>query len=119
MTVTTFPTRLIQLHTYLLHFWPDLPGQLVTFLLDDDIKEILYHAMPNTWEKKIVIQGYYYLDGSIHSMVEFFETKTENLEKSRKCFLKKQDEEQLKKGSNKREGSAFRRFRGQRLRQGT
>ena len=37
--------------------------------------------MPNRWKKKIVEQGYNYLDGPIHSMVEFFETRIENLEK--------------------------------------
>ena len=47
-----------------------------------DIKEILYHAMPNTWEKKIVEQGYNYLDGPVHSMAEFFETRIEILQKS-------------------------------------
>ena len=38
--------------------------------------------MPNTWKKKTVEQGYSYLDGPIHSMAEFFETRMENLEKS-------------------------------------
>ena len=32
--------------------------------------------------EKIVEQGYNYLDGPIHSMAEFFETRIENLEKS-------------------------------------
>ena len=35
--------------------------------------------MINAWEKKMV--GYNFLDGSIHAMVEFFETRIENLEK--------------------------------------
>ena len=43
----------------------DRPGQLVASLPDNDIKEILYHAMPNTWEKKMAEQGYKYLDGPI------------------------------------------------------
>ena len=82
MKVRSFTTRLIQLNTYLPYFPPDRPGQLVTSLPDDDIKEILYHAMPNTWKKKMIEQGYNYLDGPIHSMAEFFETRIENLEKS-------------------------------------
>ena len=72
MKVRLFTTRLIQLNMYLLYF-PSLPG--------DDIKEILYHAMPNMWKKKMVEQGYNYLDGPIHSMVDFFKTRIENLEK--------------------------------------
>ena len=82
MKVRSFTTRLIQLNTYLPYFPPDRPGQLVTSLPDDDIKEILYHAMPNTWKKKMIEQGYNYLDGPIHAMAEFFETRIENLEKS-------------------------------------
>ena len=82
MKVRSFTTRLIQLNTYLPYFSPDRPGQLVASLPDDDIKEILYHAMPNMWKKKMIEQGYKYLDGPIHSMAEFFETRIENLEKS-------------------------------------
>jgi len=110
MKVRSFTTRLIQLNTYLPYFPPDRPGQLVTSLPDDDIKEILYHAMPNTWKKKMIEQGYNYLDGPIHSMAEFFETRIENLEKSippsvpsrngkqksRKASKKKEEQEEQK-----------------------
>ena len=82
MKVRSFTTRLIKLNTYLLYFPADRPGQLVVSLPDDDIKEILCHAMPNTWKKKMIEQGYNYLDGPIHAMAEFFETRIENLEKS-------------------------------------
>ena len=75
MKVRSFTTRLIQLNMYLQYFPPDRPGQLVTSLPDDDIKEILYHAMPNTWKKKMVEQGYNYLDGLIYSVAEFFKTR--------------------------------------------
>ena len=33
------------------------------------------------WQKNMVEQGYNYLDGPIHSMAEFFETRIKNLEK--------------------------------------
>ena len=82
MKVRSFTTRLLQLNIHLPYFPQDCPGQLVTSLPDDDIKEILYYAMPNTWEKKMVGQEYNYLDGPIHSMEVFFETRIENLEKS-------------------------------------
>ena len=49
MEVRVFITMLIQLNTYLPYFLPVSPGQLVTSLPDDNIKEILYHAMPNLW----------------------------------------------------------------------
>ena len=56
MKVRSFTTRLIQLNTYLPYFPPDRPGQLVTSFPDDDIKEILYHAIPNMWKRRIGIQ---------------------------------------------------------------
>ena len=59
----------------------DCPDQLGTSLPGDDIKEILYHAMPKTWKNKLVEQGYNYLDGPIHSMAEFVKTRIENIEK--------------------------------------
>ena len=68
MKVWSCTTRLIQLNTYLQYFPPGRPGQLVTSLPDDDIKEILYQAMTNTWKKKMIEQRYNYLDGHIHSM---------------------------------------------------
>ena len=65
MKVCTFTTRLIQLNNYLPYFPPDCVGQMVTALPDDEVKEILYHAMPNLWRKKMTEQGYNYLDRSI------------------------------------------------------
>ena len=47
--VCTFTTRLIQLNNYLPYFPPDYVGQMVTGLPGDEVKEILYHAMPNLW----------------------------------------------------------------------
>ena len=60
MKVWSFTTRLIQLNMHSPYFPPDRPGQLVTSLSDDDIKEILYQAMPNMWKKITVEQGYNY-----------------------------------------------------------
>ena len=77
--VRTFMTRLIQLNMCLPYFPPDRPGQLVTSLPKDDIKEILYHNMPNTWRKKMVEQRYNFLDSPINSVSDFFEARIENL----------------------------------------
>ena len=76
--VRSFTIMLIQLNTYLPYFLPDCPGQLVTSFTDGDMKEILYHAVPNTWKKNMVEQGYNSLYGPIHSMAEFFKTRIEN-----------------------------------------
>ena len=81
MRVRTFITRLLHLNTNLAYFHPDREGQSVNSLPEDEVKEILYHAMPNMWKKKKVEQGHNYLDGSIQNMTEFFETRIENLER--------------------------------------
>ena len=83
---------------YLPYFPPGCPGQIVTSLLGDDIKETLYHAMPNLWEKKMIEEGYNYLDGPIHAMAELFETRIENLEKSIPPSIPTRNSKKSKKG---------------------
>ena len=51
MKVRPFTARLSMRNTYLRYFPLEQPGQLVVSLPDDDIKEILYHAMPHMWGK--------------------------------------------------------------------
>ena len=80
MKVRTFTTRLIQLNNYLPYFPPNCIGQMVTALPDDEVKEILYHAIPNSWRKKMTEQGYNYLDRYIQEISGFFEIRVENLE---------------------------------------
>ena len=80
MKVRTFTSRLIQLNNCLPYFPPDHVGQMVTALSNDEVKEILYHAMSNSWRKKMTEQGYNYLDRYIQELSGFFETRVENLE---------------------------------------
>ena len=54
-------------------------GQVVTTLPDDEVKEILYHTMPDLWRKKKTEQGYNYLDRSIQTKSAFL-TRVQNLE---------------------------------------
>ena len=58
--------------------------------------------MPNKWGKKIVEQGYNYLDGPIHSVAEFFETRIENLEKSIPPSVISRNNRKSKQGSKQR-----------------
>ena len=81
MKVRTFTKSFLQLNTYLAYILPNRSRQSVSLLSKDKVKEIIYHAMPNTWKKKIVEQVYNYLNGSIQSMAEFFEARVEKLEK--------------------------------------
>ena len=80
MQVCSFTTRLMQLNNYLPYFPPDHIGQMVTALPNDEVKEILYNAMPNLWKKKMIRQGDNYLDRSIQEKSGFFEIRIENLE---------------------------------------
>ena len=106
MKVRTFTTRLLQLNAFLAYFLPDRVGQTVNPFPEDDVKEIRYHAMPNTWKKKMVEQGYNYLDTSIQEMAEFFETRVENLEKfdSKKESKKNQEKQNNKKNKKNKKG---------------
>ena len=108
MKVRTFTTRLLQLNAYLANFPPDWAGQTVNPIPADNVKEILYHTMPNTWKKKMVEQGYNYLDSSIQQMTEFFETRVENQEKSNsKKESKKNQGKQNHKKNKKRKHSSY------------
>ena len=54
---------------------------MVTALPNDEVNKILlYHAMPNSWRKKMTEQRHNYLDRSIQEISGFFETRKENLE---------------------------------------
>ena len=68
MNVCFFITGLIRLNNYFLHFPPDHLGQMTTALPENEVKQILYHAIPNTWRKKMTEQGHNYLDRSIQEM---------------------------------------------------
>ena len=63
--------------------------------------------MPNIWEKEIIEQGYNYLDGPIHAMAEFFETRIENLEKSIPPSVLSRSNRKSKKGSKKSKAATF------------
>ena len=79
MKARYFTTRLILLSIYLTYFPLGCPGQLLTSVPNDDIKENLYHPLPKMWRKKMVEHGCNYLDGLLQAMAEFFETGIENL----------------------------------------
>ena len=55
----------------------------------------------------MVEHGYNYLDGLIHAMAEFFETRIENLEKSIPPSVPSRNNRESKKGSKKRKVVSF------------
>ena len=68
MKLLTLTTRLVQLNNILLFFPPDCVVQMVTVLPGNEAKEILYHAIPNLWRKKMIKQGHKYLDDTIQKI---------------------------------------------------
>ena len=63
--------------------------------------------MPITWEKKMVEQGYIYLDGPLHSMAKFIETTIEILEKSIPPSVCSRNNKKSKKCCKKRKAVIF------------
>ena len=61
-------------------FPPETEGQESSKLSDDDMKDILYHAMPNSWKQNMTEQGYNYIAQTLTEMTEIFEIRIENLE---------------------------------------
>ena len=104
----TFTTRLIQLNNSFPYFSPDYIGQMVTSLPDDEVKEIFYHATPNSWRKKMTEQGYNYLNRSIQDISELFETRVENLETpALPAAVRRLTRKKTKKNSKKRKTVSF------------
>ena len=105
MKVCTFTTRLMQLNKYLLYFPPDCVGQIVTAQPDDEVKEILYHAMPNLWRKKMTKQGYNYLERYIQEISDSFEIRVLIQKKLKKAFKERKKRKQELRTSEKMEVS--------------
>ena len=60
--------------------------------------------MPNMWKKKMVEQGYNYLDGPIHSMAEIIEIR---IEKSIPPNVPSRNNRKSKNGSKRRKLVTF------------
>ena len=99
MKVKAFTTRLVQLNEYLTYFPPDTPTQEVGKMSIDELKEILYHAMPNSWQKKMTEQGFNYIAYRLDQICDFFQTRCENLESQAETSSDKK-----KKSSGKKKG---------------
>ena len=71
VTIRNFRTRLLELNSYLTEF-PGTGGDAQK-LDDDDLKELMEFAIPNTWQKAMVLQGFNPVDKTIDDFVEFCE----------------------------------------------
>ena len=87
MKLRSFISRLQELNAYLEEFPPDTEGQETAPLPADEIMDIIYHSMPTTWKNKMIEQCLNYADSTTKEMIDFFETRVENLENEKKFFL--------------------------------
>ena len=111
MKEQTFIIRLIQLNNSFPYFSTDCVRYVVTSLPDNEVKEILYHAMHNLWRKKMTKQGYNYLDRSIQEISGFFETRVENREApAPPLAVRSLPREKKKKSSKKRKAVSLEDF---------
>ena len=54
MKLRSFISRLQELNAYLEECPPDTDGQETAPLSADEIMDIIYHSMPNTWKNKMI-----------------------------------------------------------------
>ena len=69
----------VELNSFFVHF-PSEIGENCESLQDDEVKEIIYHSLPSSWRKQIILQGFNYVEQTIDSMVNFLKERAENWE---------------------------------------
>ena len=108
MKFRAFVSRVQELNNYLDKFPEEVEGVSPTLLELDEIKDILHHALPQTWQDAMTMQGFNYPSKTIDEMVEFCE-RYENLEEmvipKKKKTSKKESSSNTKK-SKKRKASS-------------
>ena len=62
-------------------FPEETPGVTPSILEDDEIKDILHHACPKSWQDHMTTMGFNFPENTIEEMVEFCE-----------CFKRIEDE---------------------------
>ena len=68
------------MNAYINEFPTDTEGQEAASLPADEIMDIIYYSMPNTWKNKMIEQGFHYVNSTIKEMTDFFETRVDNLD---------------------------------------
>ena len=103
LSVRDFISRVQELNNYLDKFPTDVEGVMGTRLPDDELKEIIYHAIPNSWRKQMTLQGFNYPTEDIVEMIRFCEQRLEAMEpKAEISAKKKKSKSSGKKTSSKK-----------------
>ena len=73
LAIRQYVARVNELNSYLTMFPTGTVGQPATSLAEDEVKDLLFHGMPKSWQNKMVTQGFVYQDRSIPEFVSFCE----------------------------------------------
>ena len=101
--VRDFVSRVQELNSYLAKFPAEAPNVGAVSLGEDEVKDIIFRALPHSWKKQMTLQGFNYPAQDIVEMVRFSEriesmeqeselaakTASSNKKKSRKSSKKK------------------------------
>ena len=74
MKARKFVTRVVELTSLFVHF-PSETGDNCECLQDDEVKVIIYHSLPRSLRKQIILKGFDYVEHTIDSGVIFLEER--------------------------------------------
>ena len=105
MKVRKFATRIVELNSCFAHF-PSATGENWESLHEDEVIEIIYHSLPSSWRKQIILQGFYFVEQTIDSMVNFLEERVEHWEPTHPELAKKPKANKKRKAAHFSTGSS-------------
>ena len=73
MKIRTLVSRIQELNDYLPSFPPSVAGTDPTKLPDDEVKEIIYNALPSSWQIAMSTQGFDHPNEAIKDIIGFCE----------------------------------------------
>ena len=100
MKIRALVSRIQELNNYLPSFPPAVAGTNPTKLPDDEIKEIIYNALPSSWQVAMTTQGFDYPSEDIKEIIGFCE-RYEILEEEPIPKKKKSSKKESSKSSSK------------------
>ena len=73
LSIRPYVARVRELNAYLEHFPTGNVNVEATSLGEDEIKDILFHSIPKSWQQHMVKQGYSYQEESVTDFISFCE----------------------------------------------
>ena len=110
MKFRTFVSCVLKLNGHLDKFPEEVLNVTPTILENDEIKDILHHACPKSWQDQMTKLGFNFPDKTIEQMVEFcerFERVEDDVIPKKKRSSKKESSSSSKKVTRKRKKVTF------------